>query len=282
MLPIDLHSHSRVSDGILTPAELVRRAHQNGAQMLALTDHDEVGGIAEAKAEAARLGMTLVSGVEISVTWAGKTIHIVGLHVNENDPVLVDRLFHNRDGRKARADRMGERFQELGILGAYEGALAYVTNPSLISRKHFARYLVEAGVCPSVKKAFDRYLKEGGPAYIAHQWATLEQAVTWILDAGGMPIVAHPGRYGLSDLAMHEFLTEFKRYGGVGIEVVTGSHTREQYPIFAGVANRYGFLASLGSDFHAPEESTVDVGCLPDFPGKVNPVFEAEAFKDRL
>ena len=279
MLNIDLHTHSRVSDGVLTPTELVRRAHHHGVKMMALTDHDEVGGIAEAKAEAARQGIQLVSGVEVSITWAGTTIHIVGLHVNEDDPQLISRLWHNRHGRQARAERMGQRFAELGVEGAYQGALKYVTNPSLISRKHFARYLVEAGVCPSVKKAFDRYLKEGGPAYIAHRWATLAEAVQWIQEAGGIAIVAHPGRYDLSDLAMHEFLHEFKQLGGVGIEVVTGSHTPDQYLEYAKVANRYGFLASVGSDFHAPGESFVDVGCLPDFPCKVSPVFDDPVFR---
>ena len=279
MLNIDLHSHSRVSDGVLTPSELVRRAHRNGVRMMALTDHDEVGGIAEAKEEAGRLGIQLVSGVEVSITWADTTIHIVGLHVNENDPQLISRLCHNRHGRQARAERMGQRFAELGVENAYQGALKYVTNPSLISRKHFARYLVEAGICTSMTKAFDRYLKEGGPAYIAHRWATLAEAVKWIQEAGGIAIIAHPGRYDLSDLAMHEFLNEFKRLGGVGIEVVTGSHTPDQYLEYARLANRYGFLASAGSDFHAPGESSVDVGCLPDFPCKVNPVFEAPVFR---
>ncbi len=279
MLNIDLHTHSRVSDGVLTPAELVKRAHRNGVKMMALTDHDEVGGIVEAKEEAARLGIQLVSGVEVSITWARKTIHIVGLHVNEKDPLLIDRLWHNRDGRKARAERMGQRFAELGVEGAYQGALKYVTNPSLITRKHFARYLVEAGVCPSVNKAFDRYLKEGCPAYIAHCWATLAEAVQWIREAGGIAIVAHPGRYDLSDLAMHEFLNEFRQLGGVGIETVTGSHTPDQYLEYARVADQYGFLASVGSDFHAPGESSVDVGCLPDFPCRVNPVFNHPVFR---
>ncbi len=279
MLNIDLHSHSRVSDGVLTPTELVERACRNGARMMALTDHDEVGGIPEAKEAARRLGIRLVSGVEISITWAETTIHIVGLHVNEKDPLLIDRLWHNRDGRKARAERMGQRFAELGIKGAYQGALKYVTNSSLISRKHFARYLVEAGICSSVPKAFDRYLKEGGPAYIAHRWATLAEAVRWIQEAGGIAIVAHPGRYDLSDLAMHEFLMAFKRLGGIGIEVVTGSHTPDQYLEYARVAERYGFLASVGSDFHAPDESSVDVGCLPDFPCRVNPVYNDPVFK---
>lgn len=274
MLNIDLHSHSQVSDGVLSPTELVRRAVSNGVRMLALTDHDEVAGIAEAKKVAEQTGIELVSGVEISITWAGTTIHIVGLHVNENDPVLVERLRGNRTGRMERAQRMGERFAELGVDGTYEGALKYVTNPNLISRKHFARYLVETGVCKTISNAFDRYLKDGGPAYIRHQWATLTEAVQWILDAGGIAVVAHPGRYKIKEMALHAFLDEFKQLGGTGMEVVTGSHTPDQYLNFARLANRYGFLASAGSDFHAPGESLIDVGRLPDFPCQVEPIWK--------
>lgn len=274
MLNIDLHSHSRVSDGVLGPADLVRRACDNGVKVLALTDHDEVAGVTEAKRTASEMGIELVSGVEISITWAGTSIHIVGLQVDEKDPVLVDMLRRNRMGRMERAQRMGERFAELGVEGAYEGALKYVTNPNLISRKHFARFLVETGVCPTISNAFDRYLKDGGPAYIRHQWATLTEAVQWILDAGGMAVVAHPGRYKIKDVALYAFLDEFKQLGGKGIEVVTGSHTPDQYLYFARLANHYGFLASVGSDFHAPGESPVDVGCLPDFPCPVEPVWK--------
>lgn len=278
MLTIDLHSHSSVSDGVLTPAELVRRASGNGVKMLALTDHDEVAGIAEAKEEAAKQGIQLISGVEISVTWGGITIHIVGLHVDENDPVLIERLRQNRSGRDERAQRIGARFAELGVPGAYEGALKYATNPNLISRKHFARFLVDSGTCTSIPNAFDRYLKDGGAAFIPHQWAKLSESVQWILDAGGIAVVAHPGRYTgryrLSDTALYAFLDEFKLLGGQGMEVVTGSHSPDQYLPFAELANRYGFLASVGSDFHAPEESHMDVGCVPDFPCPVMPIWK--------
>ncbi len=274
MLNIDLHSHSRISDGVFSPADLVGRAYNNGIRMLALTDHDEVAGVTEAKKAAAEAGIELVSGVEISITWAGTSIHIVGLHIDEKDPVLIEMLRRNRMGRMDRAQKMGERFAELGVEGAYEGALKYVTNPNLISRKHFARFLVETGVCPSISSAFDRYLKEGGPAYVRHQWATLTEAVQWILDAGGIAVVAHPGRYKIKDMALYAFLDEFKQLGGTGIEVVTGSHTPDQYLYFARLANRYGLMASAGSDFHAPGESFVDVGCLPDFPCPVEPIWK--------
>mgnify|MGYP002553907402 CR=1 FL=1 len=274
MLNFDLHSHSRVSDGVLSPTELVERAHANGVRVLALTDHDEVGGITEAKEAAAKYGMQLVSGVEISITWAATSIHIVGLHVDENDPVLIDMLRRNRSGRTERAKRMGERLDRLGIPGAYEGALKYVTNPNLISRKHFARFLVESGTCPTISNAFEKYLRDGGPAYVPHQWATLTEAMEWILNSGGIAIVAHPGRYPLKDVALHAFLDEFKQLGGTGIEAVTGSHSPDQYLEFSHLAKRYGLQVSAGSDFHAPGESPVDVGCLPDFPCPVDPVWK--------
>lgn len=274
MLNFDLHSHSRISDGVLSPTELVERAHANGVKVLALTDHDEVGGITEAKKAAAIHGIQLVSGVEISITWAGTSIHIVGLNVDENDPVLIENLRRNRSGRIERAQRMGERLAELGVPGAYEGALKYVTNPSLISRKHFARFLVESGVCSNISSAFDRFLGDGAPAYIRHQWATLTESMEWILNSGGTAIVAHPGRYPLKDVALYAFLDEFKQLGGTGIEAVTGSHSPDQYLEFARLAKRYGLLVSAGSDFHAPGESPVDVGCLPDFPCPVETVWK--------
>lgn len=274
MLNFDLHSHSNVSDGVLSPSDLVRRAHANGVKVLALTDHDEVAGIGEAKKTASELGVQLVAGVEISITWANTSIHIVGLNVDENDSVLIDRLRRNRSGRMERARRMGERFSELGIEGAYEGALKYVTNPNLISRKHFARFLVESGICPTISSAFERFLRDGGPAYVRHQWATLTEAVEWILASGGTAVVAHPGRYPLKKVALDAFFDEFRQLGGTAVEVVTGSHTPDQYRSFAALANRYGFLASAGSDFHAPEESPIDVGGLPDFPSPVTPVWQ--------
>jgi predicted metal-dependent phosphoesterase TrpH len=274
MLNIDLHCHSSVSDGVLKPADLAARAKANGVDVWALTDHDEVGGIAEARAAAAELDLQYVPGVEISITWAGETIHIVGLQIDETNRTLVDGLAATRSGRERRAREMADQLAAAGIPGAYEGALQFVGNPDLISRTHFARYIIERGVCTDVADVFRHYMLEGKPGYVPHRWATLEQAVTWILGAGGTAVVAHPGRYKkLSDLAMGEFLDEFKQLGGVAIEVVTGSHTTEQYEQYAKIANRYGFRASRGSDFHAPGESRIDLGTLPPLPDNVVPVW---------
>src|SRR5512137_1302170 len=221
----DLHSHSNVSDGILPPAELVARAHEQGVQLFALTDHDEVAGLPEAAAAAERLGLPFVRGVEISVTWGDTTIHVVGLGVTDPDGTLEARLGAVRSGRIARAQEMSDQLARVGIDGAFEGALVYAGNPQMISRTHFARYLVETGHCRDVKDVFNRYLVEGKPGFVPHEWARLDQAIDIIRDAGGVAVIAHPGRYRLNELAMHTLLGEFRDLGGTGIEVVTSNHS---------------------------------------------------------
>src|SRR3569623_5659 len=273
MLNVDLHCHSSVSDGALAPSELAARAKGNGVDIWALTDHDEIGGIAEARAAAHDLGMRYVSGVEISVTWAGKTLHVVGLQIDETNESLARGLAETRSGRVRRARDMAAQLDAIGISGAYEGALQFVANPNLISRTHFARFLIERGVCADVHEVFATYMNQGKPGYVPHRWAGLEEAVGWIRGAGGVPVIAHPGRYKFDALAFSTLFDEFRRLGGAGIEVVTGSHTVEQYDEFARLAARYGFLASRGSDFHAPGESRVDLGALPPLPGNVVPVW---------
>ena len=273
MLNIDLHCHSNISDGMLSPAAVAARAHNNGVQVWALTDHDEIDGIAEARAAAQELGMVYVPGVEISITWAGQTVHIVGLQIDETNQALVQGLATTRSGRERRAHEMADQLAVVGIPDAFEGALHFVGNPDLISRTHFARYIVDLGVCADISEVFRKYLTEGNPGFVPHRWATLEQAVTWICGAGGTAIVAHPGRYNFSDLAFDALFDEFKQLGGTAIEVITGSHTIDQYSQYAKVANNYGFLASRGSDFHGPGESRIDLGALPPLPASVTPVW---------
>lgn len=273
MQNVDLHCHSNVSDGALTPAEVAARAHANGVDVWALTDHDEIDGIAEAREAAHALGMRHVTGVEISVTWASQTIHIVGLRFDENNQDLQRGLASTRSGRERRAHEIAAQLAEAGIPNAFEGALKHVGNPDLISRTHFARYLIEIGVCSDVGEVFRNYLTEGKPGFIPHRWATLKDAVTWIRNAGGIAVVAHPGRYALDDLALDVFLGEFKRWGGTAIEVVTGSHTVDEYARYAVVAKQYGLLASRGSDFHAPGESHIELGGLPPLPSSLQPVW---------
>ncbi|KAB8041841.1 3',5'-nucleoside bisphosphate phosphatase [Janthinobacterium aquaticum] len=273
MLKVDLHCHSTISDGVLKPAEVAAHAHRAGVDVWALTDHDEISGVATARQAALALGMQFVAGVEISITWAGQTVHIVGLQIDETHPALVQGLQQTRSGRDARAREISRQLALAGIPDAYEGALKYVANPDLMSRTHFARYIVETGRCANIPEVFKKYLSEGKPGYVEHRWGTLAEAVGWIRAAGGLAVIAHPGRYRFSDTAQGVLFDEFKQLGGVAIEVVTGSHTPDQYAEYARLANDYGFLASRGTDFHAPGEARVDFALLPPLPANVKPIW---------
>jgi predicted metal-dependent phosphoesterase TrpH len=274
LLNADLHCHSVVSDGTLTPEALAARAKTNGVQLWALTDHDEVGGQDRAMAAAKALDMKYLTGVEISITFAGKTIHIVGLGFDHKNPALVQGLYNTRGGRSERAKEMSEGLAKVGIHGAYEGSLKYVGNPELISRTHFARFLVETGVCKDTSEVFRKYLTEKKPGFVPHRWASLENAVTWITGAGGMAVIAHPARYGLTPNEEFALFTEFKNHGGRAVEVITGSHSSADALQYADTALEFELAASRGSDFHSPEESHTDLGTLPWLPGQLTPVWE--------
>ncbi len=258
---------------MLPPRDVAARAHAGGVAFWALTDHDEVGGQAEACAAAEALGMRYVPGVEISVTWAGQTVHIVGLQIDPACPALVQGLAATRSGRAARAQDIGEALAAVGIEGAYEGALRYVGNPDLISRTHFARWLVDQGRCKTIGDVFGEYLGEGRPGYVGHRWARLSDAIGWIRAAGGIPVMAHPGRYNYTQVQHDALFDEFKQLGGAAVEVVTGSHTPDQYRRYVDVAHHYGLLGSRGSDFHGPGEGRVELGSLPPLPSSVTPVW---------
>ena len=278
-LNADLHCHSNVSDGTLTPEEVAERAHRNGVELWSLTDHDEIGGQERARDAAHRLGMSYLSGSEISVTFAGRTVHIVGLGFDANDTDLAHGLAATRGGREQRARNMAADLERVGVYGAFEGALKYVGNPDLISRTHFARYMVEIGVCKELSDVFKRYLTEGKPGYVEHRWAKLSDAVRWITEAGGVAVIAHPGRYDLTPNEEFALFDEFKALGGLGVEVVTGSHTVPEYQKYADLACELDLLASRGSDFHDPKESHTDLGTLPALPKRVRPVWEALAHR---
>jgi len=271
----DLHSHSTASDGVLSPRDLIQRAAQQGVHALALTDHDEVSGLAEADEAGVACGVQLVPGVEISVTWQGRTIHVVGLRVDRDNPELLAGLASNRGGRGERARRMGEALAKAGIAGAYEGAYALAENKELVSRTHFARFLVGKGHVKDIKTVFKKFLVKGKPGYVEHQWASLQESIGWIRAAGGTAVLAHPGRYVMGREKMACLVTEFRDAGGEAIEVVTGSHTPEHIPLFADLAERYGLMASVGSDFHAPGEGGRELGRLQPLPHKCRPVWEA-------
>lgn len=270
---IDLHSHSTFSDGTLPPAALAQRAHARGIQTWALTDHDEIAGLAQAQQTATKLGMGFLSGVEISVNFASATVHIVGLGFDPHNKDLQQGLHGLRNQRGPRAKAIGAQLEAAGIGHAYEGALRYVGNPDLIARTHFARFLVESGVCKNTAEVFRHYLVEGKPGYVPQRWASLQEAVQWIRAAQGVAVIAHPARYDLSSNEEHALFSSFKDYGGQAVEVVTGSHAPHEYAIYADLARSFGLAASRGSDFHCPQESTVDFGALPPDPSGVQPVW---------
>ncbi len=274
ILNADLHCHSVVSDGTMTPEDLARRAAANGVELWALTDHDEIGGQHRAAAAARAHGMRYLTGTEISVTFASETVHIVGLGFDADDPAMVRGLHATRGGRGERAQEIAAGLAQVGIRDAYEGALRYVGNPELISRTHFARFLVEAGVCKDTSEVFRRFLVEGKPGYVPHRWAHLRDAIHWITSAGGVAVIAHPGRYKFTANEEFALFSEFKAHGGLGVEVVTGSHTTAEYVKYAEMAREFGLAASRGSDFHSPDESHTDLGKLPYLPGELTPVWE--------
>ncbi len=280
LLNADLHCHSVVSDGTLSPEALAERAKANGVELWALTDHDEIGGLQRAAAAARANGIHFLTGAEISVTFAGETVHIVGLGFDADNVNIVKGLHDTRGGRQQRAMEMAAGLAKVGITGAYEGACTFVGNPELISRTHFARFLVESGACSNTSAVFRKYLTEGKPGYVPHRWASLKDAVTWITQAGGVAVIAHPGRYKFTVNEEYALFTEFKAHGGQAVEVVTGSHSPPEYIKYAETAKEFGLAASRGSDFHSPDESRIDLGALPFLPGELTPVWELLA--DRI
>jgi predicted metal-dependent phosphoesterase TrpH len=274
ILNADLHCHSVVSDGTLTPEVLAERAYKGGVELWALTDHDEIGGQQRAAAAAREHGMGYLTGTEISVTFAGETVHIVGLGFDPDHVALRQGLQETRGGRAQRAQEMAQGLAQVGISGAYEGALQFVGNPDLISRTHFARFLVETGVCKDTNEVFRKYLTEGKPGFVPHRWASLKNAVGWITAAGGVAVIAHPARYKFTPNEEYALFTEFKLHGGRAVEVITGSHSAQEAIKYAQMAQEFSLAASRGSDFHSPDESHTDLGTLPYLPGELTPVWE--------
>ena len=274
-LNADLHCHSTVSDGTLEPEALAARAKANGVELWSLTDHDEISGQHRAQDAALALDLPYLTGTEISVTFADVTVHIIGLGFDAENAALAAGLTATRGGRRERAIGMSEGLAQVGIQGAYEGALKYVGTPELISRTHFARHLVDTGVCADTQAVFRKYLVEGKPGFMPHRWATLANAVAWITQAGGMAVIAHPARYKFTATEEYALFSEFKAHGGQGVEVVTGSHSRAESVKYAATALEFDLLASRGSDFHSPGESYTDLGALPPLPSSLKPVWQA-------
>ncbi|MBP6117634.1 MAG: PHP domain-containing protein [Neisseriaceae bacterium] len=272
-MSVDLHCHSTISDGAHRPSEVMTMAHENGTTMVSLTDHDHTGGLAEARTAAEALGMRFINGTEASITWRGRSIHIVGLNFDDQNEALLAHQARVRSGRIERLARISEKLAKKGIDGLYEGALALASNPEMVGRAHMARYLMQAGHVKHMQQAFKKYLGEGKPGYVSHDWATLEDTVRVITEAGGMAVIAHPGRYTVSATALRELVREFKEAGGTGIEVSSGSHSLNEVINFALMADKFELYASAGSDFHAQGEGGRKMGCPPELPKICRPIW---------
>lgn len=269
----DLHNHSTRSDGLLSPTQLIELAVRTGTESIALTDHDTTDGLQEAWGAAARASIAFIPGVEISVSWGDTTLHVVGLRVDPEAPALAAGLRSIREGRITRGRQIAEALEKLGMPGTFEGAWALASNKDMLGRTHFARHLCETGRVKDIQAAFDKYLARGKPAFVAHRWAGLQDAVTWIRSSGGIAVLAHPGRYDLKPMFRDEMLKDFGNAGGQAIEVVTGSHRPEQYAHWQRIALEHGFLASRGADYHGPGESPVEPGRLPPLDASLTPVW---------
>ncbi len=273
-LQYDLHSHSTASDGSLRPTELVQRAAAQGVDVLALTDHDTTAGLAEAQAAAQQAGIELVPGVELSVTWSHQTIHIVGLQIDPEDIALQAGIRRLGEFRQWRGEEIARRLGKAGIAGAYEGARAFAGG-QILSRTHFARFLVESGHARDVRAVFKHFLVSGRPGHVPGEWAALEEAVGWICGAGGQAVLAHPARYRLSSSRRRQLIGEFRECGGRGIEVVSGSHGPQDVRVMARFAEDFDLYASCGSDYHGPQNAYMELGGLPPLPAECRPIWQS-------
>lgn len=268
----DLHSHTTASDGSLSPTALVAHAARCGVRVLAVTDHDVTAGLAEAATAANQNNLYIVPGIEISVSWSHQTIHVLGLQIDPACQILQQGLEKLHAFRQWRAEEIARRLEKARIPGSLAAARAYAGG-KIISRTHFARFLVEQGYAKNMKQVFKRYLVRNKPGYVPGQWASLDEALAWIREAGGLAILAHPARYSLSSQRLQQLLAEFQDRGGVGLEVVSGSHDRGDILRFAQLAEHYGFYASRGSDYHGPENAYADPALLPPLPANCRPIW---------
>ena len=268
----DLHCHSTASDGALSPSALVIRAHEQGVTVLALTDHDTVDGLAEARSQAEKLNMQLINGIELSCTHLNQCLHIVGLNIDPQHPGLQKGLAIQQALREERARRIAEKLAKKGILGVYDAVVADAAGGE-ITRTHFAEYLLRHAYVSSMQEAFDRYLNKGQPGYVPTTWASLEEVVDWIIKAGGVAVLAHPLRYKLSSKWINRALIVFKASGGQAIEVVNGRGSIEEIRLAQQFAERHELFASAGSDFHAPDSPYLELGRLAELPSKLIPVW---------
>ena len=280
-LHCDLHSHSTISDGTLTPTEMVLRAHEKGVKVFALTDHDATEGLKEAAQIAATVGLHFVPGIELSVTWSHQTIHIVGLGINPDDEALNNGLKALRDFRRSRGEEIALKLVKANFENPLEGAKSFA-NGEILSRTHFARYIVEQGRAKDIRQVFKRFLVKGKPGYVAGKWASLEDALSWIQGAGGIAVIAHPARYKISATRLRQLIAEFKELGGLGFEAISGSHSPDEEIRMAQLANQFDLFISKGSDFHSPENIYRELGAMQDIPAGSIPLWHSDAWQEKI
>jgi predicted metal-dependent phosphoesterase TrpH len=280
-LHCDLHSHSTISDGTLTPTEMVLRAHEKGVEVFALTDHDATEGLKEAAQIADKVGLQFVPGIELSVTWSHQTIHIVGLGINPDDETLNNGLKELRKFRSRRGEEIARKLAKANFENPLEGAKSFA-NGEILSRTHFARYIVDQGRAKDIRQVFKRFLVNGKPGYVAGKWASLEDALSWIQGAGGIAVIAHPARYKISATRLRQLIAEFKELGGLGFEAISGSHSPDEEIRMAQLANQFDLFISKGSDFHSPENIYRELGAMQDIPAGSIPLWHSDAWKEKI
>lgn len=273
----DLHCHSTFSDGVLTPTELVKRAKKQGVDVLALSDHDTVDGLSEAQRQAETSDLTLIPSVEVSVSWQGRVIHIVALNVDAKNKNLLEGLQFNRNLRLLRAKKMATKLEKLGLDNVLERVSQYA-GEAAITRTHFARLLVDSGFAATMNDVFKKYMVSGKPGFVKMQWVDMQTALKWIEEAGGIAVIAHPGRYKMTRSWLNRLIDDFINWGGKGIEVAYSTASKDEIKKFSDYAVRYDLYASCGSDFHDPKMHWLELGMHKTLPLAVKPVWTSEFF----
>ncbi len=270
----DLHSHSTASDGSLNPSQLINLAKASGVDCLALTDHDGIDGIEEAELQAKTTGLEFIPGIELSVTWQKFSLHIVGLNINRCYPPLVKGTEQLKLYRLWRAQQISKGLEKFGIKGALTGAQRFSTG-KMIGRMHFANFLVANGYCKDIKSVFKKFLVKNKPGFIQSQWSSMEDAISWITGAGGIAVIAHPGRYPLKKNRFLTLLNEFIEMGGQAIEVASSSHSTHDVKKMTKLSLQFDLYASIGSDFHDPDVNWNKLGKLAPLSQQCTPVWKA-------
>ena len=267
---VDLHCHTTVSDGALSPAQLIALAVDREIDMLAITDHDSID--CYRQIDTARADLTLITGIELSTTWQGRSVHIVGLNIDLKNPALLEGVSQQSLARDQRAVKISQRLEKLGFENTLQGARS-ISNGGQIGRPHFAQHLVQIHAVTSVQQAFNKYLGSGKAGDIKEHWASLEDVISWIRNAGGVAVLAHPTKYKMTRTKLCLLIEDFIDAGGEAMEVISGAQNPSITGSMAALCHKYNLLASCGSDFHAPEQPWASLGHVPQLPSNCKPVW---------